>query len=192
MILKRAFYNRPSLEVAEEIIGHILVRKSLQGTTSGMIVEVEVYRGEDDPASFAFRGRTKKSNSLYHSPGRSFIYLTYGMYYLLNIITEKENFPAAILIRTVEPLEGIELMKERRKTNDLSNLTSGPGKLTQAFAIDDSLNGLDLTSSYSPLFVEKGKSFKKELVWRPRIGIKEGTDRLWRGYLKGSPFISKK
>ncbi|MCP2618403.1 DNA-3-methyladenine glycosylase, partial [Candidatus Aminicenantes bacterium AC-335-A11] len=166
--------------------------ESSEGKTSGIIVETEVYRGEDDPASFAYRGRTKRSEPLYGSPGTAFVYMTYGMYYLLNIITEKENFPAAILIRAVEPLEGVELMKKRRKTNNIRNLASGPGKLAQAFAIDLSLNGVDMTSPYSPLYVGEKKVEAKELVWKPRIGIREGTDRLWRVYVKDNPFVSKK
>ncbi|MCP2520149.1 DNA-3-methyladenine glycosylase [SCandidatus Aminicenantes bacterium Aminicenantia_JdfR_composite] len=192
VILERSFFARNSLEVARDILGHILVRESSEGKTSGIIVETEVYRGEDDPASFAYRGRTKRSEPLYGSPGTAFVYMTYGMYYLLNIITEKENFPAAILIRAVEPLEGVELMKKRRKTNNIRNLASGPGKLAQAFAIDLSLNGVDMTSPYSPLYVGEKKVEAKELVWKPRIGIREGTDRLWRVYVKDNPFVSKK
>ncbi len=192
LIPERSFFNRDSLKIAEDILGYVLIRESTEGKTSGIIVEVEVYRGEDDPASFAYRGKTKKSVPLYSKPGTIFVYLTYGMYYLLNIITEKENFPAAILIRAVEPLEGIELMIKRRKTKDLYNLTSGPGKLTQAFDIDHSLNGLDITSPTSPLYINERTAEKKELVWKPRIGIKEGTDRLWRVYIKNNPFISKK
>jgi len=188
----RSFFARNSLEVARDILGHVLVRESPEGKTSGIIVEVEVYRGEDDPASFAYRGKTKRSEPLYGSPGTAFVYLTYGMYYLLNIITEKENFPAAILIRAVEPLEGVELMKKRRKTDNIHNLASGPGKLAQAFAIDLSLNGVDMTSYYSSLYVGEKKVEAKELVWRPRIGIKEGIDRLWRVYIKNNPFISRK
>jgi DNA-3-methyladenine glycosylase len=193
IILDRSFFARYSLEVAQDILGYILVRKSSEGITSGIIVEVEVYRGEDDPASFAYRGKTKRSEPLYGPPGTAFVYLTYGMYYLLNIITENENFPAAILIRAVEPLEGIELMKHRRKTDNIYNLASGPGKLTQAFDIDLSLNGVDITSPFSELYIREEKKLKeKELVWRPRIGIKEGTDRLWRVYIKNNPFISRK
>ncbi len=193
VVIGRSFFARNSLEVARDILGHVLVRESPEGKTSGIIVEVEVYRGEDDPASFAFRGKTKRSEPLYGSPGTAFVYLTYGMYHLLNIITERENFPAAILIRAVEPSEGIDLMKKRRKTNNIYNLASGPGKLTRAFGIDLSLNGIDVTFPSSPLYILNVKKIKSfELVWRPRIGIREGLDRLWRVYIKDNKFISKK
>jgi len=192
VIIGRSFFARNSLEVARDILGYVLVRESPEGKTSGIIVEVEVYRGEDDPASFAYKGKTKRSEPLYGSPGIAFVYLTYGMYYLLNIITEKENFPAAILIRAVEPLEGVELMKKRRKTDNIYNLASGPGKLTQAFDITLSLNGTDMTLPSSLLYIGEKKLEVKEVVWRPRIGIKEGIDRLWRVYIKNNPFISRK
>lgn len=195
MILPLSFYSRSTLKILEDLIGMVLVRKSEDGLTSGIIVEAEAYRGEDDPASFAFRGKTKRSEMLYGPPGRAFVYLTYGMHYLLNVITERENFPAAILIRALEPREGISLMKKRRKTESLLNLCSGPAKICQAFGIDLSLNSVSLSSSQSSLFIKGGdreEKGKKELILRPRIGIREGKERLWRVYLKGSPFISNK
>jgi len=195
MILPVSFYSCSTLKILEDLIRMVLVRKSEDGLTSGIIVETEAYRGEDDPASFAFRGKTKRSEMLYGPPGRAFVYLTYGMHYLLNVITERENLPAAILIRALEPREGISLMKKRRKTESLLNLCSGPAKICQAFGIDLSLNGVSLSSSRSPLFIkggDRGEKGKKELILRPRIGIREGKERLWRVYLKGSPFISVK
>jgi len=195
MILPASFYSRSTLDVLENLVGMVLVRKSEDGLFSGIIVEAEAYRGEDDPASFAFRGRTKKSEMLYGPPGRAFVYLTYGKHYLLNVITERQDFPAAVLIRALEPLEGISIMKKRRKTESLLNLCSGPGKLCEAFGIDLALNGVSVYSSRSSLFIkeENGKEKrKKELIWRPRIGIREGKDKLWRVYIKESPFISVK
>ena len=192
MILPRAFYSRPTLKVLEDLIGAILVRKTEEGCTSGVIVEAEAYRGENDPASFASKGKTKRSADLYGPPGRAFVYLTYGVHCLLNVITEKENFPAAILIRALEPKEGIRLMIKRRQRSNLLDLCSGPAKLCQALAVDLKLNGLSVCSPKSPLFIEKGKAEPGELVWRPRIGISRGQDRLWRVYLKDSPFVSVK
>lgn len=186
------FFNRPTLEVLEDLIGMVLVRKSKGKSVSGIIVEAEAYRGEDDPASFAFRGRTKRNERLYGTPGRAFIYLTYGKHHMLNIVTEKEGFPAAVLIRAVEPREGIAMMVKRRKTDILLHLCSGPAKLCQAFDIDLSLNGVQFYSSKSLLLIEEGEKSKGELVWKPRIGIQEGKDRLWRAYVKDSPFISCK
>jgi DNA-3-methyladenine glycosylase len=172
-----------------------LVRKSKEGLTSGVIVEAEAYSGEDDPASYAFSGRTKRSEIMYGPPGRAFVHFTYGMHHMLNLVTEREEFPAAILIRALEPREGISLMKKRRKTEELINLCSGPAKICQAFGIDRSLHGVSLSSSKSPLFIREGEGRKKgkeELIWTSRIGIQEGKERLWRAYLKGSPFISVK
>jgi DNA-3-methyladenine glycosylase len=187
-----SFFNRPTLGVLEDLMGMVLIRKSKEGSFSGIIVEAEAYRGEDDPASFAFRGRTKKSARLYGLPGRAFVYVTYGIHHMLNIVTEREGFPAAVLIRAVEPREGIHLMMKRRKTDNLLNLCSGPAKLCQAFGIDLSLNGAQLYSSNSALYIVKGDPSKKRLIWKPRIGIRKGKDRLWRAYVKDSPFISYK
>jgi len=195
MMLPVAFYSRPTLQILEEIIGKVLIRKSKDGLASGIIVEAEAYRGQDDPASFASRGRTKRSEMLYGPPARAFVYLTYGMHHLFNVVTEQEGFPAAVLIRALEPLEGLALMQKRRRTDDVLNLCSGPAKLCQALDIDLSLNGASLSSPRSPLILvgrtdEDEK--EKDLVWRPRIGIREGRDRLWRVYRKGSPFVSVK
>ncbi len=195
MILSVSFYSRSTLEVLEDLIGKVLVRKSDEGLTSGVIVEAEAYTGEDDPASYAFCGRTKRSEIMYGPPGRAFVHFTYGMHHMLNLVTEREEFPAAILIRALEPREGISLMKKRRQTEELFNLCSGPAKICQAFGIDRSLNGVSLSSSRSPLYIKEGErreKRKEELIWTSRIGIGEGKDRLWRAYLKRSPFISVK
>ena len=195
MILPVSFYSRSTLKVLEDLIGMVLVRKSKDGLTSGAIIEAEAYSGEDDPASYAFCGRTKRSEIMYGPPGRAFVHFTYGMHHMLNLVTEKEEFPAAILIRALEPREGISLMKKRRQTEELINLCSGPAKICQAFGIDRSHNGVSLSSSRSPLFINDGErkeKRKEELIWTSRIGIGEGKERLWRAHLKGSPFISAK
>ncbi len=192
MILPVSFYSRSTLKVLEGLIGKVLVKKSEEGLTSGVIVEAEAYSGEDDPASYAFCGRTKRSEIMYGPPGRAFIHFTYGMHHMLNLVTEREEFPAAILIRAIEPREGISLMKKRRQTEEPSNLCSGPAKICQAFGIDRVHNGVSLSSSRSPIFIKEGEKRKEELIWTSRIGIGEGKDRLWRAYLKGSPFISAK
>ena len=201
MILPVSFYSRPTLKVLEDLIGKVLVRKSEEGLTSGIIVEAEAYTGEDDPASYAFIGRTKRSEIMYGPPGRAFVHFALGLHHMLNLVTEREGFPAAILVRALQPREGISLMKRRRKTEELFNLCSGPAKICQAFAIDRSLHGASLFSSRSPLFIKEGKrrqrgesrkEEREELIWTSRIGIKEGKERLWRAYLKGSPFLSAK
>ncbi len=195
MILPVSFYSRSTLEVLEDLIGKVLVRKSEDGLTSGVIVEAEAYTGEDDPASYAFSGRTKRSEIMYGPPGRAFVHFTYGMHHMLNLVTEKKEFPAAILIRALEPRDGISLMKKRRQTEELLNLCSGPAKICQAFYIDRVHNGVSLFSSRSPLFIKEGERRERgreELIWKSRIGIQQGKERLWRAYLKGSPFISVK
>ncbi|MBS3819598.1 DNA-3-methyladenine glycosylase [bacterium] len=185
-----SFYSRSALEVAPELIGAFLVHHSREGITSGRIVEAEAYRGEDDPASFAWRGRTPKSERLYGPPGKAFIYLNYGIHWLLNVVTETEDFPGAVLIRAVEPGEGISLMEQRRKTRERKNLCSGPAKTCEAFGLDGTFNGVPLHSLRSSLFIEKNYPHQEELVWRPRVGIREGKDRLWRVYIKNNRYIS--
>ncbi len=192
MALSLSFYSRPTLDVLTDIIGMVLVHRSEQGTTSGVIVEAEAYGGADDPASCGSRGRTKKSALLYGEPGIAFVYVCYGVHFLLNVVTEEKDFPAAILIRAVEPLSGIPLMKKRRGTQTLLNLCSGPAKLCQAFGIDLSLNGLTVYSQRSPLILKTGDKTGIELAWSPRIGIREGKERLWRASIKGSPYVSVK
>lgn len=193
MILPASFYARPTLEILPDLIGKVLVRVTEDGLTSGIIVEAEAYRGEDDPASFASRGRTKRSESLYGPPGIVFVYLTYGMHFLLNVVTERKDFPAAVLIRALEPLEGVALMKKRRGTDRVMNLCSGPAKLCQALNIDLSLNGFSVSTASSPLFIRKElrkERRERKFLWRPRIGIREGRERHWRVMLKDCPFVS--
>ena len=190
MILSASFFSRSTLDVLEDLIGTVLIRKTKEGITSGVVVEAEAYGGEDDSASFASKGRTKRSAMLYGPPGKAFVYLTYGIHHLLNIITEREDFPAAVLIRALEPKEGIKLMKKRRQKSKLQDLCSGPAKLCQALAVDLSLNGVSVCSPESPLLIKKIERKRRELVWKPRIGIRKGKDRLWRVYLKDSPFVS--
>ena len=139
--LKLAFFKRPTLKVAEGLLGKYLVVKRGGRILAGKIVETEAYIGEDDLACHASRGRTNRSETLYQKAGAIYVYLVYGMYHCLNIVTEREHFPSAVLIRAVEPVDGIEVMKKLRKTDALRNLASGPGKLCMAFGIDKKMNG---------------------------------------------------
>ncbi len=191
-ILKCSFYLQAPAKVAKDLLGKILVHKSSQGTTSGVIVETEAYYGDKDPASFAYQGkRTPKSELMYERGGTSFVYFIYGNHYLLNVATGREELPRAILIRAVEPLEGIELMKRRRKIDSLFELTNGPGKLTSSFGITKKENGLDITKS-EKLFIANGENKKFEIVSKPRIGIKKGGDKLLCFYIKDNRYISKR
>jgi len=190
-VLKRSFYARNSVKVAKNLLGKILVRELPEGRLSGKIVEVEAYGGSDDPASHAYRGKTSRNEVMFGKPGLAYIYFTYGMHYCLNVKTEREGIPGAVLIRALEPLEGIEIMKRNRSIEKLSELTNGPAKLTKAMKITKELNGWDLTKG-KKLFICKPKVKEKfEIATTYRIGIKVGTEKPWRFYIKRNPFVSR-
>jgi len=150
----------------------------------GRIVEVEAYIGEDDPACHAFHGLTPRTRVMYGAPGHAYIYFTYGMYFMLNVVTEKEGFPAAVLIRAVEPLSGFREGEGRP--------ASGPGKLCRAMEIDKSLNGISFLSKKLGIVQAPGRKKDLDIRWSPRIGISSGKDKLWRAYLFGNPYVSRK
>lgn len=188
MPLPRDFYAQPTLLVAEQLLGKLLVRLVGRGAIVGKIVEVEAYIGEDDPACHAARGPTRRNSVMYGEPGHAYVYFTYGMHHMLNFVTEPAGFPAAVLIRALEPVEGVELMRRWRKGRATRELTSGPAKLCQALRIDLSLNGADLCRP--PLYVEDSGTRPEKIIWAERIGIREGRDLLWRCYIAGNPFVS--
>jgi DNA-3-methyladenine glycosylase len=164
--------------VARDLLGQILVRVDDGRRMSGRIVETEAYRGLRDPASHAYVGRTKRNNLMFGEPGRAYVYLSYGVNWCLNLTTEPVGTPGAVLIRAIEPLEGASLMMKNRGRPGLSHLADGPGKLTQALAIDGGYNSEDLITS-DRLFVEAGRREGKVTVG-PRIGISKGIRLQWR------------
>ena len=190
-LLPSAFFARDTVKVAPDLLGKHLVRLKEGERMIGRIVEVEAYRGNDDPASHAFRGLTPRNAPMFGDPGHAYIYFTYGNHYCLNITTQKAGTPGAILLRALEPVEGIDVMRRFRPNVPDSELTNGPGKLTKALAIDKSLNEQDMTIK-GPLFVaDPGKDDLE--IWRStRVGIREGLERLWRFYIKGNPCVSKR
>jgi DNA-3-methyladenine glycosylase len=192
--LRRDFYRRSTLTVARELLGKRLVRVVDDQRLSGLIVEVEAYIGEDDAACHAARGRTPRNEVMYGPPGHAYVYFIYGMHHCLNVVTEEEGFPAAVLIRALEPLEGLEIMRRHRSGRPDGELTNGPAKLCQALAIDREFNGLDLCTS-QVLFIEEGRMVAQgEIGTSPRIGIRadELAKRVpWRFYLKGNDFVSR-
>jgi DNA-3-methyladenine glycosylase len=190
--LTQSFYARPTLAVAAELIGKVLVHRTRAGVAAGMIVEVEAYIGEDDPACHAAPGPTRRNAPLYGPPGHAYVYLNYGIHNLVNAVTEAEGSPAAVLIRALAPLDGIELMKRRRARaggrTDEVGLCRGPGNLTQALGITLKQNRSDLSAG--PLWIEDRGLPSGTLSWSPRIGIRVGVDRPWRCSLAGHPSVS--
>ena len=201
MTLPRAFYDRPTLEVARDLLGKLLVhQRPGTTTTSGIIVEVEAYIGESDPACHAAPGRTRRNAPLYGPPGVAYVYLNYGIHRLVNAVTEPVDSPAAVLIRAVEPIDGVATMRRRRRQPTKGRRTAGsvaildealcrgPGNLTHAMGITLRDSGLDLTGSQ--LFIQDSGVVLGAIAWGPRIGIRVGTDRPWRAWIAGNPSVS--
>ena len=194
--LPREFYARPTLDVARDLIGSVLVHETPAGLTSGVIVETEAYIGESDPACHAAPGPTKRNAPLYGPPGLAYVYLNYGIHYLVNAVTEPEGWPAAVLIRALEPLEGESLMRRRRARGtrkraaelETASLCRGPGNLTRALGISLIQNLRDLVDS--DLRIEDAGLPRREVATSPRIGINVGTDKPWRFYAVGSAAVS--
>lgn len=189
--LPAAFYNRPTLDVTADLIGKVLVHQTRAGLAAGMIVEAEAYIGEDDPACHAAPGPTTRNEPLYGPPGVAYVYLNYGMHYLVNAVTEAKGAPAAVLIRALAPVDGIPLMLKRRvngKPVHEAELCRGPGNLTKALGITLKENRLDLTSSR--LWIEDRGLEPGRLSWGTRIGITRGAERPWRCWAKGHASVS--
>ncbi len=189
-VLLRSFYERDTSEVARALLGKILVHRERGGITSGKIVETEAYYGEGDPASRASRGKTKMNEIMWGPGGRAFVYMVHGNR-LFNVTTEQEGVPGAVLVRALEPLEGIELMRKRRGTKLEEELTSGPGKLTKAMAITGAHHGLDLTDQDSELIIVEGEPKDFTVGSSHRIGVSADLERKLRFYMDGNPFVSR-
>ncbi len=199
MILHVGFYERPTLDVARDLIGKVLVHKSPEGVTSGLIVEAEAYIGEDDPACHAAAGRTVRNAPLYGPPGLAYVYLNYGLHDMVNAVTEADGHPAAVLIRALEPLEGLPLMRRRRAKAPWRKgkgevpdheLCRGPGNLTRAMGITLADNLRPLTRG--PLTIQDQGLPAPLVAWDGRIGIRVGADRPWRASVAGHRSVSKK
>ena len=167
-----------------------MVRVVERNRLIGRIVEVEAYRGFDDPASHAFRGITPRTTPMFGEPGHAYVYFTYGNHYCFNVTTERTGVAGAVLIRALEPVEGLKAMKRFRPHVSTLGITNGPGKLTKAFCIDKALNKIDLTKC-GPLFLRGNDSGNVVIDCSARIGITAGTDRLWRFYISGNPYVSR-
>lgn len=194
--LPARFYAQPTLRVAEALLGKVLSHDTPDGCASGLIVETEAYIGEDDPACHAAAGPTPRNAPLYGPPGLSYVYFNYGMHYLVNAVTEAEGVPAAVLIRALAPLEGLQLMRARRLGSRTERRTAlvdvslcrGPGNLTCALGIGPGQNRVPLWSG--ALQIRDEGHVVGPVVSGPRIGISVGQDRSWRYWVAGHPAVS--
>jgi DNA-3-methyladenine glycosylase len=186
--LPRSFYARPTVLVARELVGKILVKESNEGLTSGRIVETEAYSGESDPASHAFRGPSQRNEVMFGPPGYLYVYLSYGVHYCCNVVTEPLGVAGAVLLRALEPLTGLELMEARRGPRPTRELCNGPGKLCQALGIEMSDYGADLEAS--AIWLEDDGYRPGALQESARVGISAATDLPFRFYISGNAFVS--
>jgi len=199
--LPRSFYDRPTLDVARDLLGKVLVHNRRGVVTSGAIVEVEAYIGESDPACHAAPGPTARNAPLYGPPGYAYVYLNYGIHCLVNVVTESEGSPAAILIRALEPLDGVDVMRQRRAriakgrrrrepraALSAHELCRGPGNLTMAMGITLAENRIDLLGPR--LYIEDRDLDAGDVAWSPRIGISVGTEHHWRASIRDRASVS--
>ncbi len=195
--LPREFYTRPNVvTVARELLGRLLVVLARDGTrVSGIIVETEAYRGPQDRASHAYGGRrTDRTRTMYAIGGTAYVYFVYGMYHQFNVVTNVEDIPHAVLVRALEPVEGIGLMRKRRRGRPDESLTSGPGKLCLALGIDRGLDRADLLGDRAWIEEGRGRLPRSSIAVGPRVGIdyaEQWVDKPWRFWIRDNPFISR-
>lgn len=197
--LPRSFYTRPTIDVAKELLGKVFIRRIGARTLSGMIVETEAYL-HTDPASHSFRGKTERNSAMFDTGGHLYVYFTYGLHFCANVVTSNKDTGEAVLIRAVEPIEGIEMMVNNRFPggrrsigggNNLHVLTNGPAKFAQAFQLTRQHSGIDLTKS-EMFIVDAGVNVKNMIVAAVRIGVSAGKEKKWRFYVKNNAWVSKK
>jgi DNA-3-methyladenine glycosylase len=191
-VLARAFFDRDTELVARELLGAVLECETADGLASGRIVETEAYLGEHDAACHAVVGETARTRALYGPPGTAYVYFIYGMYWCFNAVTRAAGLPSAVLVRALEPLDGVDLMRRRRRRpRHERDLANGPGKLCQALGIDGRLNGVSLDAA-SPLRIRRGEPVADaRVVVTPRIGITRAADWPLRWLVRDSAYVSK-
>ena len=191
----RSFYARDTLVVARDLLGKRLVRCLEGQRIAGRIVEVEAYIGEDDKACHAAPGHTARNAVMYGPPGYAYVYFVYGMHHCFNVVTEREGVPAAVLVRALEPVEGIAEMRRHRKGRQGADLTNGPAKLCYALAIERAMNGIDLVSDQG-LWIEREADVPMgQVAAGPRVGVRGDLCALtvpWRLWVKGNPYVSRR
>ena len=195
--LKKSFYRRELLDGAHSLLGKILVKASGDKILAGKIVEVEAYHGDSDEAAHSYGGITKRNEIMFEEGGYLYVYFTYGAHHCCNVVTGKRGQGTAVLIRAVEPVEGIDSMirnrfgRKLKNDKEIFNLTSGPGKVCQAFSIDRTHSGTDLTGN--KIFILNGEKINiKEIGVSKRIGITRSVDLPWRFFIKNNPYLSRK
>jgi len=187
--LNRSFYERATIEVARDLLGKVIVYNAPHGRLSARIVEVEAYIGQkSDPACHAARGKTSRNEVMFGPPGHAYLYFIYGMYHCLNFVTERAGFPAAVLLRAAEPIEGESLLVRPKSEKKPERLLAGPGKFCRAFGLTRDQNGLDLTGDH--LYLEHRFDRKIAVEQTSRIGISKGKDHLWRFFDRDSAAVS--
>lgn len=193
MKLSRSFYNRATIDVASDLLGKVLIRRLDGRLLSGKIVETEAYIGPHDLACHASKGKTSRTAIMFGPPGFAYVYMIYGFYFCLNVVTERENYPAAVLIRGVEPIDNVDLMRKfRHSPARLFDIANGPGKLCQALSIDKNLNGADLCGNV--LWIEDRKIKVGRMATSTRVGVDYAggyKDKPWRFYIEGNPHVSR-
>jgi DNA-3-methyladenine glycosylase len=195
--LNKNFYKRELLTVAKDLLGKVLVKKDGNEILAGRIIEVEAYNGETDAAAHTFNGKTKRNEIMFSEGGLLYVYFTYGAHYCCNVVTGIKGKGTAVLIRAVEPSDGIEIMIQNRfkrellNDKEIFNLTSGPGKVCSAFGININHYGIDLTGD--KIYLVKSKLKKHEQIGiSKRIGITRSVDLQWRFFIKDNPYLSRK
>lgn len=191
--LPRSFYDRDPNLVAQDLLGKVLVRNINKKILKGVIVEVEAYLSLGDEAAHGFKGKNQRNQSLYKEAGHAYVH-SMRHHFLLDLVTEGVNVPSSVLIRAVQPIDGISVMKKSRGTDVVENLANGPGKFCVAFNIDKTLDGIDMTTPLSSLYVTESENLEKNIriATSKRIGISRSQDMLLRFWIKENPFVSRK
>ncbi|MFN8579170.1 MAG: DNA-3-methyladenine glycosylase [Candidatus Sericytochromatia bacterium] len=189
--LKKSFYLDSPQNVAKKLLGKNLCRKTDKGLMIGKIVETEAYLSENDPACHAYKKKTPRNFNMFEEGGISYVYIIYGFYYCFNVVTGKKDKGEAVLIRALEPISGIDIMKNYREVIKEKDLTNGPSKLCLAMNIDKSQNGLDLINDESLFIIENENIIENDIVTTTRIGLTQGVDLPLRYYIRNNIYVSK-
>lgn len=187
--LPRSFYEGKATEVAPELLGKVLVRQLAGRRLSGRIVETEAYMGRIDPASHAYRGKTARNRVMFGPAGYLYVYVSYGMHYCLNVVTDAPDVAGAVLVRALAPLDGVEIMEANRGRRSVIDLCNGPGKLCAALQITRDQYGADLEGE--EVWIEDDGCTLDGMATSSRVGVKEGWELPWRFYVPNSPYVSK-